>query len=158
MFSACATSVLSRVQSPRDIAVSEPLDLTAEANPHNARQLRVRFEQWLRTLGAPTHLVDDLVLAVYEALANAVEHAYHPDHPDPVMRLQAHLDHDQLLITITDYGCWRTPGAPGYRGRGLAVMRSLSSGVHLCPSPQGTTVHMRADLPAAAAANRPSAP
>lgn len=43
------------------------------------------------------------------------------------MRLQARLDHDQLLITITDHGCWRTPGEPGYRGCGLAMMRSLTS-------------------------------
>lgn len=104
-------------------------------------------------------MVDDLVLAVYEALANAVEHAYHPDHPDPVMRLQAQLDHDQLLITITDYGCWRTPRAPGYRGRGLALMRSLTTGVRVCPSLQGTTVHLRAGFPARQpAANRLPAP
>lgn len=45
MFSACAASVLSRTQFERNIMVSEPLDLKAEANPHSARQLRARLEQ-----------------------------------------------------------------------------------------------------------------
>jgi hypothetical protein len=70
----------------------ELLDLVTEANLHSARQLRVRFQQWAQTLRTPSAVVDDLVLAVYEALANVVEHAYHSDHPDPVMHLQARLD------------------------------------------------------------------
>ncbi len=117
-----------------------------EANPHNARQLRVRFQKWLQTLGVPAALVDDLSLAVYEALANAAEHAYPVHHPNPVMQLQAQLHHDQLLITVTDYGCWRTPHDAGYRGRGLTVMRYLTTEVDLQPSTHGTTVHMRTAL------------
>lgn len=119
-------------------------DLAAEASPLSARQLRVRCQEWLRTLGVPTAVVDDLTLAVYEALANAAEHAYHPGHPNPVMRLQAQLDHNQLLIVVTDHGCWRTPQESGYRGRGLAMMRSLATEVHLNPTAQGTTVRLRA--------------
>jgi serine/threonine-protein kinase RsbW len=92
-------------------------------------------------------VVDDVTLAVYEALANAVEHAYHPHHPNPVMHLQARIDHTQLLITVTDHGCWRPPGEPGYRGRGLAMMRSLTTELQLCPSPHGTTVALRVALP-----------
>ncbi len=106
----------------------------------------MRFQEWLQALNAPRSLVDDLTLAVYEALANVVEHAYNPDHPNPVMHLQAGLDHDQLLITITDSGCWRTPQEPGYRGRGLEMMRSLTTEVHLHPTTHGTTVHLRAAL------------
>ncbi len=122
------------------------LGLATEANLHNARQLRVRFGDWLRTLGAPTTLVDDLSLAVYEALANAAEHAYPPHHPNPVMHLQARIDHDQLLITVTDHGCWRTPHETSYRGRGLAMMRYLVTEVHLHPTARGTTVQLRAAL------------
>jgi serine/threonine-protein kinase RsbW len=128
------------------LRTSDLFELAAEANPPNARQLRVQFEQWLQTLGAPAPLVDDLVLAVYEALANVVEHAYHPDHPQPVMQLQARLDHDHLLITVTDHGCWRTPSEPGYRGRGLAMMRSLTTEVYLHPTAHGTTVQLRTAL------------
>lgn len=126
---------------------NERFELTLEATPHNARQLRARFQQWLQTLGAPTALVDDLTLAIYEALANVVEHAYPSDHPDPLMHLHAQLQRHQVLIIISDHGRWRTPPThPGYRGRGLTMMRSLSTELHLNPSPEGTTVQLRAPL------------
>lgn len=129
------------------ITTSQQLEITSEANADNARQLRVRVQQWLRGLGAPANLVDDLTMAVYEALANVVEHAYQPDHPDPVMRLAARRVQNQLLITITDHGRWRPPSdEPGYRGRGLAMMRSLAGDVQLHHTADGTTVQLRASL------------
>lgn len=122
-------------------------DLAAEATPSNARQLRARFQQWLQTLDTPASLVDDLILAVYEAVTNVVEHAYPPDPPHPMMRLQARVEHHQVLITIRDHGRWRTPPSdPGYRGRGLAMMASLTTELHLYPTAEGTTVDLRATL------------
>jgi anti-sigma regulatory factor (Ser/Thr protein kinase) len=121
--------------------------LAVEATPLNARQLRARFQEWLQKLGAPSARVDELTLAVYEALANVVEHAYPPDHPDPMMRLHARVEHRHVRISISDHGHWRTPPAePGYRGRGLIMMRSLTTELHLHPSPDGTTVQMSAPL------------
>ena len=129
------------------ISATEWFELTVEATPRNARQLRARFQQWLQTLGAATALADDLALTVYEALANVVEHAYPPDHPNPMMRLHARVDHHQVLITISDHGRWRTPPPqPGYRGRGLTMMRALTTELHLHPSPDVTTVQLRALL------------
>lgn len=148
MVSALAASVLPVAGiGGNTIAARQRFDLAAKANPENARQLRRRFQRWLRTLGAPIPVVDDLTLAVYEALANAVEHAYEPDHPQPMMRLQARGDDHHVLITISDHGCWRTPPPePGYRGRGLAMMRSLTTELHVHPTTHGTTVELRADL------------
>jgi serine/threonine-protein kinase RsbW len=148
MLSALAVSVLPSAEVGRNtIAARKRLDLATQANPDNARQLRARFQEWLQTLGASALLVDDLTLAVYEALANAVEHAYPPGHPHPMMRLQARVDHHHLLITISDHGRWRPPPPePGYGGRGLAMMRSLTTELHLHPTPDGTTVQLRADL------------
>ena len=148
MVFALAASVAPLAQIGRNtIAATEWFELVVEATPHNARQLRSRFQQWLQTLGAPATLVDDLTLAVYEALANVVEHAYPPDYPHPMMRLQARADHHHVLITISDHGSWRTPPSePGYRGRGLAMMRSLTTELQLHPTPNGTTVQLRAAL------------
>lgn len=100
----------------------------------------------MRTVGATDGLTDDLGLAVYEALANAVEHAYPPRHPRPMMRLQAQLNHEQVVITVSDQGCWRIPGNPGYRGRGLTVMRHLVTEVDLDVTARGTTVRLRVAL------------
>jgi serine/threonine-protein kinase RsbW len=150
MFSAFAALVPLLAETGGDtIAAGEWFDLAVEASPRNARQLRARFQEWLQTLGAPELLVEDLTLAVYEALANAVEHAYPPDHPHPVMRLQAQVDHCHVLITVSDHGSWRTPPPePRYRGHGLTMMRSLTTELHLHPTTHGTTVQLRANLDA----------
>ena len=122
------------------------MDVTAAATPQDARELRVRFEYWLRENGAPVTVTEDLGLAVYEALANAAEHAYGPEHPAPTMRLLAWLDRDDVRIWVIDQGRWLHPGESRYRSRGLALMRHLTTGVHVEPSAQGTTVHLRAHL------------
>lgn len=111
----------------------------------------MQFERWVRAAGAPGAVADDLGLAVYEALANVVEHAYPPDHPDPVVRLQARLDDDRVQITISDRGSWSPPADHGFRGRGLVMMRRLAARFDLEPGPLGTTVQLHAQLNRAAA-------
>ncbi len=106
----------------------------------------MQFEQWLRAAGAAPAVTDDLGLAVYEALANAAEHAYPHEHDDPVVRLHATLDGDRVEITISDHGAWATPSDLGYPPPGLAMMRHLATNVHVEPGPQGTTVHLHAPL------------
>lgn len=107
----------------------------------------MQFEQWLRAAGAAPAVTADLGLAVYEALANAAEHAYPPDHPDPVVRLRAGLDAGRVQIIISDRGVWSPPGDDlGDRGRGLAMMRHLAADVDIDPGPQGTVVEMHAPL------------
>lgn len=111
------------------------------------RWLRVRFTEWLRAAGASADLVDDLSLAAYEALANVVEHAYPFGHPDPTMRLRARFGLHQVLVTISDRGCWRTSPASTSRGRGLIMMHCLATDVQVYLTDQGTTVRLRVALP-----------
>jgi serine/threonine-protein kinase RsbW len=131
---------------PAAIAGGGSLDLAAEAKPEKARQLRVCLQYWLRALGAPCALVEDLCLAAYEALTNVVDHAYHPGHLNPIMSLRARADQGQLTVTVSDQGRWRPPQHPGYRGRGLVMMRALTTELHLYPTAEGTTVQLRAAL------------
>ena len=129
-------------EAGRHIIGDELLDIAIRATPQHASQLRVRFREWLQASGTPASLITDLVLAVDEALANVVEHAYPPGHPDPVLRLQVQLGLGQVRVTISDHGCWRIPHRPEYRGRGLRLMSFLATSFQLDPTDQGTTVHL----------------
>lgn len=146
MYLTRAASTVLLMRTAETPSRAEELDLAAEAKPEQVRQLRVCFQRWLRALGAPRGLIEDLCLAAYEALTNVVDHAYHPGHPDPIMSLRAHADHGQLTITISDQGRWRPPQRSGYRGRGLIMMRALTTELHLHPTAEGTTVQLRAAL------------
>jgi serine/threonine-protein kinase RsbW len=127
-------------------AACPELDVTVAATAWDARQLRVRCEHWLQQVGAPPDRVDDLKLVVYEALANAVEHAYGPEQPDAVVRLSARASGDQAVIQVSDEGRWHTTDQDGHRGRGLDLIRRLADDMQVEAGPRGTTVYIRAPL------------
>jgi anti-sigma regulatory factor (Ser/Thr protein kinase) len=127
--------------------VRAALRAEAVATAHNATALRRLLHDWL-AVDLPTNVVDDLVLAGYEAIANASEHAYagHTDGPG-LVRLEAHRAADHILITVADQGRWRAPTGAGFRGRGIPLMRLLTQNVHTRCDHSGTVVHLRAELP-----------
>lgn len=123
-----------------------PLDVTTSATAQNATALRRSFRRWVEAL-VGDDLANDLTLAVYEALANAAEHAFMAQWEPGCMRLHATLAEGQITVTITDDGTWRPPAAPtGRRGRGLPLMHKLTNEAHVEPNRQGTTVHLRHPL------------
>ncbi len=124
--------------------IRAPLWAEALATVHNATALRRQFHDWL-ALDLPTDVVGDLVLAVYEAIANAAEHAY-VDHRPGSVRLEAHRAADHILIAVSDQGRWRTPTGGGFRGRGMHLMRLLTPNVHTHCDHRGTVVHLRVEL------------
>ncbi len=116
------------------------------ATDRNASMARRRFRDWL-TPDVSSDLLDDLVLAVYEAMANAVEHGYadQPDGPGPVLLL-ARRGSGQVQITVSDEGSWRAPTGQRFRGRGLPLMRLLTDDVHIVAGHGGTVVRLRAEV------------
>jgi serine/threonine-protein kinase RsbW len=123
-----------------------PLAVTAAATAKNATALRGTFHRWAETL-VDHDTADDLTLAVYEALINAAEHAFTTQKAPGSVWLHATIADDQVLITITDNGTWRSPdNLPGYRGRGLPLIHQLTTQAHLQLDPQGTTVRLRHQL------------
>jgi anti-anti-sigma factor len=74
--------------------------------------------------------VEDLELALGEALANAVEHAY-PDGGPGECRWSVEREPDGgLQVCVEDRGTWRPPPADrGHRGRGLELIGALASDV-----------------------------
>ncbi|OOK68819.1 histidine kinase-, DNA gyrase B-, and HSP90-like ATPase family protein [Mycobacterium kansasii] len=60
----------------------------------------------------------DVLIAVGEALANAIEHG-HRRNPEGTIGLRAIALADRLQLTITDTGSWKPPRPPrdSHRGR-----------------------------------------
>jgi anti-sigma regulatory factor (Ser/Thr protein kinase) len=111
------------------------------ADPVHLIGVRKALEQWARSADLPDATVADIVLAAYEAMANATEHAYR-NRPGTIDVLATE-DDTEVVAVVRDRGEWRTPPAePGHRGRGLLMIRSLSR-AEVAPGPDGTTVQMR---------------
>jgi serine/threonine-protein kinase RsbW len=131
------------------VAVRSSLTIQETATAYNIAAMRRAFGEWLAIDLAAGDLLDDMVFAVYEALANVADHAYvdSTDGLGPV-RLTAHRAHESLRITISDDGHWRTTTDGHFRGHGLALIRLLITDVHIEATAPGTIVHLRANLPA----------
>jgi anti-sigma regulatory factor (Ser/Thr protein kinase) len=122
-------------------------DIAADAA--SAARTRVEFGSWLRshfTLGDDRY--NDLVLAVYEALANAAEYAY-VDAPLPGtvgMNAAYAPDSDTLIVSVVDHGSWRVPiddRPANLRGRGIPLMHALADEATIEGTPTGTEVTLR---------------
>jgi serine/threonine-protein kinase RsbW len=117
------------------------------ADPPSAARTRAEFRSWLNThftLGAQR--CNDLLLAVYEAIANVTEFAYVDAPQRGTMDVRAAYDvaSDTLAVTVDDHGRWResfpAPAAVPPRGRGLQLMRMLADKVSIDRTPHGTHV------------------
>ncbi len=140
--------VLQRMGPPRAGVTGTGGALTrrAAATRADASALRRDFRDWLAELADPD-TVDDLTLAVYEALANVVDHAYATASRRGEMRLWAAVSPPlsggrDLVVTVSDDGAWRRMRAPGWRGRGLPLMRTLAD-ASVISGDGGTTVQLR---------------
>ncbi|MBP2371218.1 SpoIIE family protein phosphatase [Pseudonocardia parietis] len=127
-----------------------PLRIAIEADPKRLAPLRRAVGGWADLCGMGQDAANDLQLTVGEAVTNAIEHAYEGAAADDRagVDLELALSADGSVVArVSDGGRWRPPPAdPGYRGRGIALIRELAHDVHIAPSETGTTVRFR--LPA----------
>jgi PAS domain S-box-containing protein len=120
------------------------------AYPAQLAGIRRRSTQWATTVGLHPRQIVDLQLALGEALANTIEHAYPTDSPGTLAYRIEHLGGGALDVEVTDHGRWRPePADNGHRGRGLSMIRALSTELTIDGTPHGTTVKFRT-RPAAA--------
>ncbi|MEV0355724.1 ATP-binding protein [Nocardia sp. NPDC050697] len=108
--------------------------------------VRGRLRTWLAGAVADPDRAYDLLLAAGEACTNSVEHGHRGDR-GPV-RLVAEVRRGEVRITVTDSGRWiprariRESKADRPRGRGLALMRELTTHTRLTILDSGTTVEL----------------
>jgi anti-anti-sigma factor len=142
-----------------------PLRLELPAEPRRLVELRRAVQAWAGEAALDARTLDDLQLAMGEAVANAVEHAYRDAPVRGDVRVELAVDVDgELAVRVEDDGLWLAPpGDRGFRGRGLEIVRSLSTGFQLDPGAAGTVLRFALRRPgpeerAAAWRHRPAAP
>ncbi|GBE64158.1 hypothetical protein MFM001_06200 [Mycobacterium sp. MFM001] len=119
-----------------------PLSIETGADAVELADIRHRLIAWARESAVPEDLCADIVLAVNEACANSIEHAYRGHEPGMV-RVDASCDGAEVRVRIVDSGSWKTaPADPGNRGRGLMLIRAVSDWLEMDCTSSGTTVDM----------------
>jgi anti-sigma regulatory factor (Ser/Thr protein kinase) len=122
-----AAALILQALSP----VPEHFAFEFSAVPLGVPLLRQAFENYVQSIGVREELQYDLLLAVSEAAANSVEHAYVNIARLGTVRVRAHLAESALIIEIADQGRWRAPERCDERGRGLKIMRALMDRVEI---------------------------
>jgi anti-anti-sigma factor len=116
------------------------------AVPEQLGRLRRAVRAWALAAGVTAAATEDLQLALGEAAANAVEHAYPPGEPG---EFTYHVEYEpdaSLRVEVLDNGRWRPePANNSHRGRGVPMIRALAGAVSLDGTEHGT--HVRFTLP-----------
>ncbi|HXG76163.1 MAG TPA: SpoIIE family protein phosphatase [Gaiellaceae bacterium] len=115
-----------------------PLALRLPSHESSLELVREALRAWLEGTPATPREVEDVVLAAWEACANAVEHAVSPS-KDEVL-VEAELRDGTVRVTVEDSGRWAPPAQRSDRGLGLRLMRSLMSAVDIATAGRGTRV------------------
>ncbi|GAA4941590.1 anti-anti-sigma factor [Actinomycetospora succinea] len=118
-----------------------PLELTLPARADALATLRRRTSRWARAAGLSEVVLGDLQLALGEAATNAVEHGYRDDDGsgEVAVRIARRAD-GSTDASVVDHGTWRpAPADPGFRGRGLTLLREVSRDATVTTSPDGGT-------------------
>jgi anti-sigma regulatory factor (Ser/Thr protein kinase) len=140
----CSSGLTATNSAGNDIELSAgPAQFSCRllANPAQLRPARHAIAFWATGIGLTPDRVEDLALAVGEALSNSIEHAYPTDAGR--IEIDGRVIGSQLQVVVSDHGCWRNPGSgPGWRGRGISMIHALTHDARVEHQRSGTTVTM----------------
>jgi PAS domain S-box-containing protein len=122
---------------------SDLLELDVSTDPVSLRYVRRTLGRWLMQTGAGAEDAWDIELAVTEAIANAIEHAYR--FGDATVKLRATRGDAGVTVTISDAGGWRESNLED-RGKGMELMKGLMDEVNVMGGPEGTRIELRRRL------------
>lgn len=120
------------------------LDLTVSAEPSSLDTVREVVGEWLARLRSSVEDGAGMVLAVDEAMANAVQHAF-VGTPIGSVTVKAALSADGVLAcSVRDDGRWlpRASSRPGHTGRGLRLMARVCDRMQVSREIGGTLVEL----------------
>ncbi|MCU1614806.1 MAG: multi-sensor signal transduction histidine kinase, partial [Frankiales bacterium] len=162
--------VLADAARPDDVAVlavrllPPPLHQRLPAEPTRLAGVRRMITGWALETGLSEEVTEDLQLALGEALANAVEHAYPRSQAGESVWTVERAPDGSVLACVQDFGTWRPPPEDrGHRGRGLELIAALAVDVDVHRTSDGdgertgTTVRFRVPARAPLPLSRPPA-
>ena len=120
---------------PRRDAGPAPFRAALKAAPSDAARVREEFVLFCEALEVPSPAVDDLALALAEALDNVIEHGCGGS-PGEELLVEAAVERGRVRLTVRDRGpqfdpttapgpAGRTLNERGFGGFGLRLVRSL---------------------------------
>src|SRR3954462_15434591 len=119
-------------------------EMTIKADLGRLAEVRRFADRACRAYGFPLDVCYQIMLAMSEAVANAIEHGSAlPDDPIP---LQVVHEGDALAFYVSDGGTFIEPSMVydhdlmDERGRGLGFIELLMDDVAINPSPEGTVI------------------
>lgn len=127
------------------------LRLRLPTQPQVLAPLRASIRRWLSEARATEQEIEDILIAVGEASANAIQHASGPSLSH--FELEARRSGNDVHITMRDRGRWRQRRS-GVGGRGLEIIETLMDSVHI-KREGGTEITMRRRLGARLAETGP---
>ncbi|MCB0998434.1 MAG: SpoIIE family protein phosphatase [Acidimicrobiales bacterium] len=111
------------------------------STPSELGALRRELRTWLSAWVHDERTQQDVLLAVSEAVSNAVEHGASSGTDRPIV-VVATTAGDEVRITVRDHGVWREPVPSIERGRGIGIMRALMDDVAVERHDDGTVVRL----------------
>lgn len=120
-------------------ARADTVELKLPAAPVSATIARRFVSRYARVAQLEPERTFDLVLAVGEAVANAVEHAYRGATGDFILRLSS--GEGKIFGEVRDLGTWREGRPSPERGRGLSILRATTHLLEVSRTSRGTIVH-----------------
>lgn len=118
------------------------------AAPAQIPVAREQLRDWLHTIVVVPRRETDILLATGEAVTNAIEHGSRRE-PRQTVSIEAFLQQDTVVITVSDTGQWVGDSSASLRsrrrGRGLRLMSALADDVETLRTPAGTRVSLRFD-------------
>lgn len=121
-----------------------PLRLRVPSDEHSLELVRDALRAWLETALLSRSDAQDLVLATWEACANAMEHAREPESNQLTVR--GDVTESVVRITVGDTGSWSPSADRPDRGLGLRLLGSVTSSVDIESGQEGTKVTFEKEL------------
>jgi anti-sigma regulatory factor (Ser/Thr protein kinase) len=131
------------VLAVQTVGLHELLEVEIPAEPRQLATARHLVRRWVEANDGSDDDCAAFAIAVSEACANAIEHAYGPR--DATIELHASLVDGEATVRIRDHGQWREPRG-GNRGRGIPIMREFMDDVSIERDGRGTSVDLRRRL------------